>query len=158
MHHSNSLQIIEPSCSSCPVSKETVNPVDSCPETEEEWRQAAERKNCFQHAAQCDEPGRLEYHCLINPYINQTLEVCAYPQNIVHSKKKQLKFSKPPKKPCNVFSYMPSQTGGLTSIDPSVCLSISPSPVLLFVCPPVRLYVHKGSRLITFDFHFLSIT
>lgn len=135
-----------------------MQPVDRCPETEEEWREAAERKNCFQHVNQCDEPGRFEYHCLINPYINRTLEVCAYPQTIVHSKKEKCLNFQNLKKPCTVFSFMPHQTGGLMSISPSVCLSIRPPPVLLSVCPPVCLYVRKGSRFVSFVFHFLSIT
>nr|XP_022289618.1 uncharacterized protein LOC111101422 [Crassostrea virginica] len=73
----------ETSSSSCPVSRKTVQTVDSCPENEEDWKKAAERKNCFQNASQCDEPARLVYHCVINPYVNETLEVCAYSQIIV---------------------------------------------------------------------------
>lgn len=44
---------------------------------------AAARKNCSAYASHCSEPRRLVYHCVINPYVNQTLEVCAYAQNIV---------------------------------------------------------------------------
>lgn len=57
--------------------------VDDCPDTEVKWKEAAERKNCATYANQCDEPKRLEYHCVINTDVNQTLEVCAYRQNIV---------------------------------------------------------------------------
>lgn len=67
---------------SCEVSKLTVQTVDDCPITAEEWRMAAARKNCSAYANQCDEPKRLEYHCVINSFVNQTLEVCAYAQNI----------------------------------------------------------------------------
>lgn len=67
---------------SCEVSKSTVQTVDDCPITAEEWRMAAARKNCAAYANQCDEPKRLEYHCVINSFVNQTLEVCAYAQNI----------------------------------------------------------------------------
>lgn len=68
---------------SCPVSKETVEIVDNCPVTEEKWREAAAGKNCEAYASQCGEPERLVYHCVINAFINQTLEVCAYMRVIV---------------------------------------------------------------------------
>ncbi|XP_078334877.1 uncharacterized protein LOC111101012 isoform X2 [Crassostrea virginica] len=67
----------------CPVSKTTVQIVDRCPQTQDDWNDAAARKNCSQYADQCDQPDKLQYHCVINPYVNQTLEVCAYVQNIV---------------------------------------------------------------------------
>lgn len=57
--------------------------VDNCPVSEKEWKEAAAIKNCAAYASQCAEPERLVYHCVINPYVNQTLEVCAYAQNIV---------------------------------------------------------------------------
>lgn len=68
---------------SCSVSRSTVQFVDDCPDTEEKWRDAAVRKNCSAHASQCDEPQRLVYHCVINAYVNQTLEVCAYSRIIL---------------------------------------------------------------------------
>lgn len=68
---------------SCPVSRETVQIVDDCPNSEQKWREAAARKNCSAYASQCDEPERLVYHCVINAYVNQTLEVCAYGRIIV---------------------------------------------------------------------------
>lgn len=52
--------------------------VDDCPDNEEKWRVAAEKKNCAAYANQCDEPQRLVYHCTINAFSNQTLEMCAY--------------------------------------------------------------------------------
>lgn len=52
--------------------------VDDCPDSKEKWRVAAERKNCAAYANQCDEPQRLVYHCTINEFSNQSLEVCAY--------------------------------------------------------------------------------
>lgn len=57
--------------------------VDDCPDSAEKWKKAAARKNCSAHANQCNEPERFVYHCVINAYANQTLEVCAYAQNIV---------------------------------------------------------------------------
>lgn len=60
--------------------------VDICPVSEEEWRQAGARKNCTAFANQCSEPDKLVYHCVIDPYVNQLIEVCAYAQNIVLGK------------------------------------------------------------------------
>lgn len=71
---------------SCHISRKTVVIVDECPDTEGKWREAAAKKNCSAYASQCREPDRLVYHCVINPYVNQTLEVCAYAQNIVLGK------------------------------------------------------------------------
>lgn len=71
---------------SCEVTRSTVQVVNGCPDSEESWREAAVRKKCDVHAKQCSEPERLVYHCVINLYINQMLEVCAYAQNIVGGK------------------------------------------------------------------------
>lgn len=71
---------------SCNVTRSTVQVVDGCPISEKSWREAAEKKRCDVPAKQCSEPGRLVYHCVINQYVNQTLEVCAYAQNIVQGK------------------------------------------------------------------------
>lgn len=62
--------------------------VDDCPVSEEEWREAAARKNCAAYASQCDEPERLVYHCVINTFVNETLEVCAYGKEILLGKNK----------------------------------------------------------------------
>lgn len=77
------LQISIAISDSCLISGSTVQVVDDCPDSEEEWGQAAARKNCAAHASNCSEPGRLVYHCVINAYVNQTLEVCAYSRIIV---------------------------------------------------------------------------
>lgn len=68
---------------SCDKSRSTVQIVEDCPVSEEKWSEAAKRKRCDIPAKQCSEPDRLVYHCVINPYVNQTIEVCAYAQNIV---------------------------------------------------------------------------
>lgn len=57
-----------------------------CPDTEAKWKEAAARKNCAAYASQCSEPDRLVYHCVISTYVNQTLEVCAYAQNVLDGK------------------------------------------------------------------------
>lgn len=74
---------LDASVNSCLISTSTVQVVESCPDDKQKWRAAAARKNCPAYANQCDEPDRLEYHCVINSFINETLEVCAYRQNIV---------------------------------------------------------------------------
>lgn len=71
---------------SCEVSRSTVQVVDGCPVSEDSWREAAEKKRCDDPAKLCSEPERLVYHCVINTYVNQTLEVCAYAQHIVLGK------------------------------------------------------------------------
>lgn len=77
---------LQASSDSCHISRSTVQIVEDCPTSEETWREAAARKNCAAYASQCSKPESLEYHCVINPFINHTLEVCAYAQNIVLGK------------------------------------------------------------------------
>lgn len=77
------LQTLVAGSNSCEVTRSTVQVVNGCPDSEESWREAAVRKTCDVPAKQCSKPERLVYHCVINPYVNQTLEVCAYAQNIV---------------------------------------------------------------------------
>lgn len=74
---------VKASSYSCDETKKTVEIVDDCPDSAEKWKKAAARKNCSAHANQCNDPERFLYHCVINAYANQTLEVCAYAQNIV---------------------------------------------------------------------------
>ena len=80
-------QITKAESPSCALSNQTVKPVDNCPRTVEEWRKAAAKKNCSAYAQLCNGTDQFVYHCVINPYINETLEVCAYSQKIVHGKK-----------------------------------------------------------------------
>lgn len=77
---------MQASSDSCHILRSTVQIVEDCPNSEEKWKEAAKRKNCATYANQCSEPERLEYHCVINSFINKTLEVCAYAQNIVLGK------------------------------------------------------------------------
>lgn len=72
---------------SCPISRMTVQVVEECPDSLEMWNRAAERKNCAAFATHCGGPKKLQYHCVINPFVNETIEVCAYAQNIVLGKK-----------------------------------------------------------------------
>ncbi|XP_062600195.1 uncharacterized protein LOC134261815 [Saccostrea cucullata] len=81
----NFLILKEVKCNSvsCPVSRQTMDIVPNCPTSESEWNKASQRKNCSAFASQCSEPNKLVCHCVINPFVNQTLEVCAYGMYIV---------------------------------------------------------------------------
>lgn len=63
----------------CQEAVDNVKSVTSCPTSEKQWESAANRKNCQLTAAQqtCSEPETFVYHCVINGYGNETLEVCA---------------------------------------------------------------------------------
>lgn len=81
---------METSSDFCNVTRSTKKVVPDCPDSVDKWKEASERKNCTQYASQCSEPEKLEYHCVINPFINETLEVCAYGQYIISGSKKIL--------------------------------------------------------------------
>lgn len=51
--------------------------VTICPTSKEEWDSAARKKNCSQFVALDTNEERNEYHCVINAFLNATLEVCA---------------------------------------------------------------------------------
>lgn len=53
--------------------------VSSCPTSKEKWDLAASKKHCETHAIRqnCTRPLNYVYHCVINQYRNETLEVCA---------------------------------------------------------------------------------
>lgn len=80
--------------------------VEDCPYSAEKWNEAAAKKNCSANANQCDEPEKFVYHCVINAYANQTLEVCAYAQNIVSgTNSRYLKFKMLIKPSNDSFDY-----------------------------------------------------
>lgn len=54
--------------------------VDSCPQTVPEWKEAVRRKNCKSISHNCS---KFHYHCVINAWMNQTIEVCAPSVHIV---------------------------------------------------------------------------
>lgn len=58
--------------------------VTSCPTSKVEWDTAALKKNCRGIASQqnCAPVDKFRYHCVINGYRNETLEVCA-PSRII---------------------------------------------------------------------------
>ncbi|XP_078333772.1 uncharacterized protein LOC111101739 isoform X4 [Crassostrea virginica] len=55
----------------CIVSKSTVKKVKSCPQTAEEWGNAADKKGCEKVN------NSFIYHCVMNTWRNETVEVCA---------------------------------------------------------------------------------
>lgn len=59
---------------SCPLANKTAEVVSSCPQTDEEWEKAAKRKNCENITHPCH---TYIYHCVINAWMNATIEVCA---------------------------------------------------------------------------------
>lgn len=63
-------------CDYCPASAPTVSVVSKCPTTKAEWDQAASRKKCSHMSAKCGDKSPV-YHCLLNQWGNETVEVCA---------------------------------------------------------------------------------
>ncbi|XP_056014213.1 uncharacterized protein LOC125674989 isoform X2 [Ostrea edulis] len=59
----------------CKYSQTTRKAVETCPSDERSWKEAASKMNCSDHAENC--AGKMAYHCLINPWQNLTVEVCA---------------------------------------------------------------------------------
>ncbi|XP_061184982.1 uncharacterized protein LOC133192995 [Saccostrea echinata] len=66
----------------CQESLRTVVFVKSCPGSQEEWKYRAARKSCSNMPQSCVKSEEFLYHCLINEFINDTLEVCA-PEAII---------------------------------------------------------------------------
>jgi hypothetical protein len=66
----------------CEYSKTTRREVEKCPSDEISWKEAASKKNCSRYAKNCD--GKIAYHCLINPWQNLTVEVCA-PETLIRA-------------------------------------------------------------------------
>lgn len=63
----------------CLASLPTVQTVKSCPTNEEELSRAKQRKQC-KHLAfiqKCARPKEFKYHCVLNTWNNDTVEVCA---------------------------------------------------------------------------------
>ncbi|XP_078331369.1 uncharacterized protein LOC144625147 [Crassostrea virginica] len=59
----------------CPPSADSVSRINSCPMTTSSWNKRALEKNCSMYSQTCIRP--LEYHCVLGPYGNESLEVCA---------------------------------------------------------------------------------
>ncbi|XP_056016266.1 uncharacterized protein LOC130053301 [Ostrea edulis] len=63
----------------CAESLNTMRNVDSCPSSEQEARNAAEKMNCeaISHNQNCTDPDKFKYHCVIDELEKSLLEVCA---------------------------------------------------------------------------------
>lgn len=68
----------------CEEAVKSVNPVASCPTSKEEWDKAATKKKCTEIAKQqrCTSYDKFIYHCVIDEYNSDLVEVCA-PQRII---------------------------------------------------------------------------
>lgn len=68
----------------CPEAVRSIQLVEKCPSSKKEWDDAANNKNCGKSAGRqnCTIGDDFLYHCVINAYINETLEVCA-PKRII---------------------------------------------------------------------------
>ncbi|XP_065926425.1 uncharacterized protein [Magallana gigas] len=68
----------------CQEAVDSAESVRSCPTSKEEWEIAAWKKNCSKIASQqnCSSAEKFQYHCVLNGYRNETLEVCA-PSRII---------------------------------------------------------------------------
>lgn len=66
--------------------------VTICPTSKEEWDSAARKKNCSQFVALDNNEERYEYHCVINAFLNATLEVCAPEKSMFGNVLKYSKF------------------------------------------------------------------
>lgn len=64
----------------CEDSRATMKIVPSCPDNKATWDAEALKKNCSSVSHKCS--NNLLYHCLINPWQNSTIEVCA-PKTVI---------------------------------------------------------------------------
>lgn len=63
----------------CSASLPTVRVVQTCPQNEAELSRAQQQKKC-EHLAKyqkCTKPATFKYHCVLNAFSNETIEVCA---------------------------------------------------------------------------------
>lgn len=78
------IQIYKSEARFCPEAIASVNYVVSCPTSKQEWDTAATKKNCSRLASHqnCSSVEQFKFHCVINGFRNETLEVCA-PSRII---------------------------------------------------------------------------
>lgn len=73
-HHSLTDNLLKMAYS-CPPSFDSLEYINACPVDERQWKERAKMKNCSKYPQTCFKP--LQYHCLLNPYGNESVEVCA---------------------------------------------------------------------------------
>ncbi|XP_062615701.1 uncharacterized protein LOC134277373 [Saccostrea cucullata] len=61
----------------CPESRETVTIVSSCPLNENDWNMKAKEMSCEGKEQSCCPKEKYTYHCLVNDFLNNTVEFCA---------------------------------------------------------------------------------
>ncbi|XP_062620525.1 uncharacterized protein LOC134282093 [Saccostrea cucullata] len=61
----------------CPIATSTITYVPHCPMNKAEWKIAATKKNCSDMTQSCVKNEDFQYHCVVNSWINATMEVCA---------------------------------------------------------------------------------
>ena len=61
----------------CKKSADAAETVKVCPQTETEWKVAAEKKNCTSYCSS------LQHHCVMNTRRNESIEVCAPGRRII---------------------------------------------------------------------------
>lgn len=78
------IQIYKSEARYCPQAIGSIKYVVSCPTSKKEWDTAATKKNCSRLASHqtCSSVEQFKYHCVINGFRNETLEVCA-PSRII---------------------------------------------------------------------------
>lgn len=78
-------------CGYCKDAVDSVEIVTSCPTSKREWDIAARKKNCERIASRqkCDSVEKFKYHCVINGFRNEMVEVCA-PSRIIFGKAKYI--------------------------------------------------------------------
>lgn len=74
----------------CAISLTSLEYVRACPSNIVEMENSSKRKNCSQYIHEdaevnCADYKKIIYHCVLNEYGNQTIEVCA-PEMIMHGK------------------------------------------------------------------------
>lgn len=77
------LPLFKQALMACEASRDTVKQVQKCPLNEDQWREAARRKKCEEIVQNCSGGHEFVYHCLINSWGNETVEVCALRANII---------------------------------------------------------------------------
>lgn len=79
--------MIHVKASDCDNSVARAKKVESCPRTEKEWKAASERKKCYNNKNDCFRNRcKDKYHCVINEWRNETVEVCGKRRLIICEK------------------------------------------------------------------------
>ncbi|XP_078317002.1 uncharacterized protein LOC144620394 [Crassostrea virginica] len=63
----------------CSLSMAAIQPIPSCPDTEQKLKEAVQKKRCdkLANVQNCTTPKDFTYHCVLNSWKTGTVEVCA---------------------------------------------------------------------------------